>query len=83
MIFEFIVGALLGAIQTAVDAVLPVGSSEPFSVSSGFFIGYSWLDSMFPIHVVFQIAIAWLAVRAVLFLFRLAVTVYHLIPVIG
>lgn len=78
MIIEIIVGAVVGIIQTILDAVLPAGGGGlGFSIPTGLLTGYSWLDPMAPVHEMVQVMVVYIAVIAVTFAFRLVLTIRH------
>jgi len=84
------VGAVMGWLGTAVEAVaqlalsvvekLPDATDLGFSIPSGWIYGYSLLNTFLPVSEALAIVLIFTAIAVGGTIFRLAVTVYHLIP---
>jgi hypothetical protein len=75
MLVDTLVTAVTGGLGAIIDAVLPTGTIG-FTVPSALLVGYSWLDTMAPMHEMVQVAAAIAVMSGVIFVVRLALTVW-------
>jgi len=84
------VGAVMSWLGTAVEAVaqlamrvvqlLPDATDLGFTIPTGWLHGYSMLNTFLPLSEALAIVLVFTAVAVAGTAFRIAVTVYHLIP---
>ena len=70
----------LAAVADGVVSMLPNATDLHLSIPSGWLIGYSWVDSFLPVHEAITAAGMFVTIVTGLFVFRVAVLIYHLIP---
>jgi hypothetical protein len=75
-----IVDALLSLFRGLIDLILPVGDALGLTIPTGVLRGYTWLDSMAPLHEIVTGAGIILVATVAVFLIRLALTVWAAIP---
>jgi len=77
MLIEALLTTVVGLVQGLVDGVLPSSAGLPFSIPTGLLTGYTWLDSMAPLHEMVAVATVLLAIEIALFGLGLVLTIRH------
>jgi hypothetical protein len=79
MIIETLLAGLLGILQDLFTAVLPAAGTLNLSASGAWAAGYSWIDSMMPVHEALSVGVVLVGIYGATFALRTFLTLWAVV----